>query len=83
MLKSFRLLHTACNLCRRIVNSLYAALKFSFFFFLLQYDWLMGQIHEKDVSRYFTTVSGEPCVMTISLTKKRVLSVACMDLGRL
>jgi len=43
----------------------------------------MGQVREKDVLKYITTVSGERCVMMDSRTKQRELLVTCLDTGRL
>jgi len=51
-------------------------------FVLFQYDWLVAQVHEKDVLKYITEVYGELCVMITSMTQLQELFVTCSDTGR-
>ena len=41
----------------------------------------MGQVHEKVVLKYTTTVAGERCVMMNSPTQQRELLATCLDTG--
>jgi len=42
----------------------------------------MGQVHEKVVLKFTTTVAGEPCVMMDSRMQRQELSAMCSDTGR-
>jgi len=42
----------------------------------------MGQVHEKVVLKYTTTIAGEQCVIMDSRTKRQELSAPCWDTGR-
>jgi len=43
----------------------------------------MVQVYEKDVLKSITTIAGEPCVLVLSMKKKRELFATCLDTGRL
>ena len=51
--------------------------------FSMQYDWLVVQVHTKDVLKCFIAVSGEPFVTMDSLVHQRESFVTCSDTGRL
>ena len=50
---------------------------------VFQYDWLVVQVHAKDVLRCSIAVNGELCVMMDLLMRQRESFVTCSDTGRL